>query len=385
MEYTPTPLRLLLAAIIGCWLFATAPTTFGQPLAQGFGVAPGVLIDPENGVAYLMTPTRQVEAVTLENGEVVWSTTAAARPVAVRQNRIVAQVETPGAADSTLGLVALGAADGNVMASATIDLGPGVVCSIDDGQEHQFAIGVGGYDASLGPVLWRYYQQKISGPAEPPAPPLERFGAFNVTGEAVMTPVPGGGSGRQSGAPPYSQPRILRLITENPARDQVILDLETGRRYRLDGGPVPADPDAGTTGANPWPPTGGLIITEGRPGEEFPPTRRIPGEQFARSSDRRHIVASTFGGKIEAIEPYRWTVYETGSFEVAAQFIAQTSLAPFVLTDDRILYLRQSFQRRENGKLQNNPPALIARDVESGRIVWTRPVRETRYQGSIPE
>lgn len=388
MRLTPTRPRLPLAAIVGC-LFAVASTAFGQ--VEGFSVAPGVLIDPANGVAYLMTPERQVEAVALDSGGVVWSSSAAARPITIRGERIIAQVEST-EASATLTLVALDSTNGEPAGPPqTVDLGPGVVSSIDDGLEHEFVVGTAEADSRSGPVVWRYYEQKPSGPFEPPPPAFERFGALDVSETASITPLPVGGSSRQSGQPPYSRPRVSRPASEEPPPGTVILDLATGLRYRPDGGLVPgvggvvsrvtgAPPDPVTVA----PPTGGLIITEGAIGEEFPPTRRVPGDQFGYSADGRHLVASEFTGVIEAPEPYRWTVYRRGTFEVEARFVAQTSLAPFVLTANRVLYLRQPYQRREGGALQSYPLALVARDAGSGRIVWTRAVRDTRYTGPVP-
>ncbi len=380
-------------AVIGSCLFAVVSTAFGQHAVEGFSLAPGVLIDSANEVAYVMTPQSRVEAITLKDGEVVWSSFAAAKPIAIRGQRIIAQVESA-ETTSILTLAALDIKNGGLLGSGTIDLGTGVNSSIDDGKEYQFAIGAENIDTKTGAVLWRYYFQKLSGPDAALAPAFERFGALNVNETASITKIPGGGFSRETGRPPYSLPRVLRPVSEKPAPDKIILDLGRGLRYRPDGVAVPSpsgvtsSTHASMTGpeaaATVVPATGGLIITEGSPGEEFPITRRIPGDQFAFSVDGRHIVASAFAGKIEAAEPYRWIVYTRGTFEVVARFMAQTSLAPFVLSKDHVIYIRQPYQRRYGGKMQSYPLALVARDAESGRIVWTQPVRDTRYQGPVP-
>ncbi len=383
-------LRHRLAAIAGCLLLVAAGA-HGQQSVEGFRIAPGVLIDAANDVAFLMSPKGQVQAVKLEKGEILWTSSAAARPIALRGERIIAQVEA-GEADAILTLVALAAADGKPAGPAQkIDLGTGVRTSIDDGVENQFVVGTREADARRGPILWRYFEQKLSGPEEDPASPFERFGALDVSDTASISRLSNGGTDRKSGRPPYAAPRISRPGSEVPKAETVILDLETGARYRPDGVSVPSN--GGGTTAPPGdaakavpikPPTGGLIITEGGHDEKAPPTRRIPGDQFAYSVDDRHLAASAFAGVIEAAEPYRWTVYERGTFEIAAQFMAQTSLAPFILTGGRVLYLQQPFQRRVGGQLKNHPLALVARDARTGRIVWTRTVRDTRYQGPIP-
>ena len=382
-------------AVIGSCLFAVVPTAFGQHAVEGFSLAPGVLIDSASRVAYAMTPNSRVEAIALKDGEVIWSSLAAAKPIAIRGERIIAQVESV-ESTSTLTLAVLNISNGELMGSGAINLGMGVISSLDDGKEHQFVIGAENTDTKTGSVLWRYYQQKLSGPDADLAPVFERFGALDVNETASIAKINGGGFKRETGRPPYSLPRVSRPVSEKPAPDKIILDLGSGLRYRPDGVQVPS-PSAATSSTHSIVnapaaaaivvvPPGGLIITEGRPGEEFPITRRIPGDQFGYSvDDGRHIVASAFAGKIEAAEPYRWTIYTRGTFDVVARFMAQTSLAPFVLTKDHVIYIRQPYQRRHGGKMQSYPLALVARDAQSGRIVWTHPVRDTRYKGSVPE
>ncbi len=117
-----------------------------------------------------------------------------------------------------------------------------------------------------------------------------------------------------------------------------------------------------------------------------PPTvNRIPGDQFATSIDGRYIAASSFAGDITAAEPYRWTVYERETLKIIATYLARTSLAPFTVTGDKVLYLRQPYELREAGELRAHPPALVARDTQSGRIAWTHAVRDTRYRGPVPD
>jgi hypothetical protein len=393
MKLKPAPLRFLLAVINSC-LFAVVPAAFGQQAFAGYSLAPGVLIDSDNGVAYVMTPRSRVEAIGLKDGEVVWSSLAAARPIAIRGERIIAQVESA-ETTSTLSLAALDIKSGAAVGFDTVELGSGVISSIDDAKEYQFAIGAESIDTKTGSLLWRFYRQKLSGPDADLAPVFERFGALNVNETAAVEKIPGGGFKRDTGRPPYSLPRVSRPVSEKPAADKIILDLGSGLRYRLDGVQVPSPSGVtssthamvttASTTSTAVPPSGGLIITEGSPGEEFPITRRIPGDQFGYSVDGRHIVASAFAGKIEAAEPYRWSVYRRGTYEVVASFMAQTSLAPFVVSQGNVIYIRQPYQRRYGGEMQSYPLALVARDTKSGRVTWTQPIRDTRYKGTVPE
>lgn len=357
---------------VTCILLATAPAIFGQNPAKGYRVAPGVLIDPDNTSAYLMTPKREVVAVSLEDGEIRWSSKGASKPIAIRGNRLIAQAEKP-EADSMLQIVSIDTANGEIVGSRSIDLGAGVVVSVDDGKDHQFLVGTENYDTLIGPVVWRYFRQEFPGPDEVLPEPFERFGAFDVTEVADSTVIASGGSAKQSGKPPYAQPRVMRPRSEKPAVDKIILDLGSGQRFRLDGAAVANDQDEPAAAVKT--PSSGLYLSEGDQ------TWRIPGEQFCESADGGYIASSTFAGKLDDQEPYRWVVYKRDGFEAVAQFMAKTSLAPFIVAEGRVLYLRQAFQWREGGKLRDYPLALVARDVKSGRIVWTQAVRDTRYRG----
>ena len=389
MNFRLGSLRLMLAVIIsGLFIIAPANSLFAQESGEGFTVSPGVLIDPVSGVAYVMSPTRQVDAVQIGDGKLLWSSSAAAKPIAIRDKRVIAQVE-PAEGSSEITMVALDVDNGQAMGAGTIDLGAGVISSIDDTKEHQFLIGTETSDSTAGGIVWRYYQQKISGPNAAIAPVFERFGALSVNETASLAAIAGGGFRRESGQPPYAGARVLRPASEKPASNAIILDHDSGLRYRLDGVLVPGQ--VNPTGTEPSTeitaiaiPTGGLIITEGPLGDEFPPTRRISGDQFAYSTDGRHIVASKFAAKIEAVEPYRWTIYTRRTYEEVARFMAQTSITNFILSENRVLYLRQAYQRREGGELKSYPLALIARDTNSGQLVWIHPVRNTRYQGPVP-
>ncbi len=378
---------------LGAWVTMFAPAAFSQDPARGLSIAPGVLVDPGNGVAYVMTPRRTIDAVSLSDGELLWSSAAAAKPLAIRGNRLLAHVENP-EPSALLTIAALGTEDGELVSSDSRNLGSRVVASVDDGEEYQFLISTDDADTATGPLLWRYYEQKLRGPEEAPIPVEERFGALNVSESAALSIVVGGGFSRDSGRPPYARPRITRPLSAAPTANAVIRDLESGLRFRADGSPLSAAADAGasavseagsTVAATTRMPAGGLLLP-GVPSVSGPPTvNRIPGDQFAASIDGRHIAASSFAGDITAAEPYRWTVYERESLKVVATYLARTSLAPFTVAGDKVLYLRQPYEFREAGELRDYPPALVARHTHSGRIAWTHAVRDTRYRGPVPD
>lgn len=365
-----------------------------QEPPNGLWIAPGVIANAGDGRVFLMSPEGLVEAIDMVSGNVVWRSTDAAKPIALRGENIIAQTESV-SAPSQLILTSLDKNTGAVRGQNSFDLGSGVDTSIDDGLGRSFLVDTGGVNSTDTDLYWRYFQQDVRARPGPPPPVFERFGSLNVDVDASAVTSGGAGFSRSSGRPPYAKPRVWRVQSESPSETTPIIDMESGQRFRLDGTPVDIGPTGvGTgdgvvagdgTGTVVAPtPTGGLIITEGRPGDEFPPTRRLPGDQFGHSSDERHILSSSFAGRIEATEPYRWRIYERRTFNIAADFMARTSLAPFVAARNRVVYVRQPYQLRVGGRMQTFPLAVVARDASSGEVVWSRALRDTRYDGPIP-
>ena len=385
-QFRSHTLRSGLTAMTAAAIVILSPAQ-AQEEQNGFWIAPGVLVNKEDAAVVLMSPDGRVESIRISDGGVRWRSNDAAKPVALRGANLIAQSED-GGSSSVLSLASLDRRTGALRGQDSVDLGGIVDTSIDQKLGEYFALESESYRTRSGEIFWRYYKRRIGGPEETPPPPIERSGQLIVDQNADISPTPAGFS-RASGRPPYVKPRMARVTPESPARTVAVINMETGQRFRRDGAlvdgvvGVPGTGDGITSGGGDVlvaapPPEGGLYITEGRAGDEFPPTRWLPGEQFGHSSDENHILSSAFTGDIEASEHYRWRIYERRTFELVADFVARMSFTPFVVSGDRVIYLRQPFEQREGRRgMRAFPLAVVARSASTGEIVWTRPVRNT--------
>ena len=65
------------------------------PASEPVELRPGVVVDVQRRVAYVMNPKGGIDALNLNRGNVVWHTDQAARPVGVSGQLLVAQAEVP--------------------------------------------------------------------------------------------------------------------------------------------------------------------------------------------------------------------------------------------------------------------------------------------------
>src|SRR3954451_11434324 len=69
------------------------------PAMDGIELRPGIVIDPDRRVAYIMNPEGGIDAVELTGGRRLWTSRAAAKPLALAEggDLLVSQAEPSGA------------------------------------------------------------------------------------------------------------------------------------------------------------------------------------------------------------------------------------------------------------------------------------------------
>ncbi|MEM8930574.1 MAG: hypothetical protein AAGE94_05335 [Acidobacteriota bacterium] len=137
-------------------LLAMTPTV--AEADTSFELRPGLVIDPSSSTAFLMAPAGAIEAIDLDQGAVRWTSTDAARPLTVVQDRLVAQVERR--APGPLSLVALDAASGRARVTRDVELPDGMIPGVVDGLGVSF---VSRAEAQTSGVLvsWTYDRKSI--------------------------------------------------------------------------------------------------------------------------------------------------------------------------------------------------------------------------------
>src|SRR5262245_40659275 len=150
----------LIAAAVSCPAPGANPKM--QPVASDFQLCPGVVVDPVRGEAYLMNPQRGIDAIELSSGRLIWSSSAAATPLTLSDQRLVAQAETSGDAHSLRIVVLDTKQAGKVVLEASLPLPRDVSPSINNGLGARFTVDARARDGAVS-IWWSFSQRIVSG------------------------------------------------------------------------------------------------------------------------------------------------------------------------------------------------------------------------------
>lgn len=136
----PASLLVFSAMFAGAGMTQDMGQDTTQNTAQGTGAAfelqPGVVIDKDRGIAFVMNPKGGTDALAIASGEILWHSNDAGRPVAVIEDQLVAQVESSQA--GSLELVMIDADSGAVLKTASTALPTGTVARVSNGMGSSF-------------------------------------------------------------------------------------------------------------------------------------------------------------------------------------------------------------------------------------------------------
>jgi len=105
------------------------------------------------------------------------------------------------------------------------------------------------------------------------------------------------------------------------------------------------------------------------------------GRELA-SIDGRHLLRSERTGSTLG-NRYRWTVIDVSGAKIAS-IEAPVSMAHFVVSGNRLLYVAQPSARRVGSQLVQEPMRLRAMDLGSGVELWSAPITDSEYRGPFP-
>jgi hypothetical protein len=80
---------------------------------------------------------------------------------------------------------------------------------------------------------------------------------------------------------------------------------------------------------------------------------------------------------------YRWQLSDAAGTRLG-EFISDYSYRPFDVVDGRLLYVTTPKISIVDGKSKIDMPTLVAVDLGSGKVAWTREVRDPKYRGPYP-
>ena len=329
--------------ILSAMTVAAAAAAAQPPSGSTVELRPGVVIDPERRVAYVMNPRGGIDAVGLSGGELVWHSDDAARPLASSGDVVVAQAEPPkrrAQAANELQVRVLDARTGRQRVAIEQTLPPGTRANVVDTAEGAFAVRARSTPAEA-TLAWEFVEAPRQG-----VPP----GTFDASG-ALNT--------EQRPAPEAAQ-------AKSPSTTGVVrVDLRSGKASSLQPGEeLPA-----------WAQRRADVPAEQR-------VASIPGDQFL-SADGRHVLTSTRVADDRVFDKYQWTVFERNGRRLGT-LRDYRSHAAFIVVGSSIVYEIGPFERRTERGVVTEPLRVRAVDLSKGEEQWARAVRDTEYRGPFP-
>jgi len=307
---------------------------------NAFQFRPGVVVDPARGQIYVMSPDGGIDAVDLTKGERVWNTKAAEKPLGISGNRLVSQAESAGPVNEML-VVAITPEDGKPEASQPVSMPPGVRPSVAPSSRGEF-VAVAQPAAGGADVSWTYSERPRRG-----IPPFAT--------EAL------GSQENPVGVAPAVAPRPRT----------------TSGSYRVNFATGAVTPGAG--------PAAPPAMMAPQVAAVAPAARiaGLPEDQFL-SADGRHVLVSTPTGNDTDWDRYTLTVYERGTGKRVGEFKSHLSVVPFFVTDSRVVLETGPYSRQAEEALVEEPPKIRAVDLQTGKEVWSKEVRDPEFRGPFP-
>jgi hypothetical protein len=330
--------------------------------ALAFVFAQAAVVDPEKSVAYLMAPEARIDEVDLSSGQILATSTRAAKPLLLHDTLLLAQAE-PHEQSEKLRLVRLDAKDLTVSFELDVPRPAGVEALIDDRLGQSFHVSAR-IDSGEIVVQWRSVQRRISGtPTSEPA--------HIATGWARIDPNDGQLTSSGGGEAPIREealPAIVRKLVDSgvlaghPCRAD---DLITAIEYRDDRGAT----------------TARLLRWYKETGEALPEVKLFGSELTFRtfSADCRYLLAS------RAMDGWLWSIYSMTTGDKVAEIHMDAPASQFLIRNGSLIYVSPAIIVRAGGQMKiDQPRRLSAIDLKTGSELWSSPIRETTYLGPYP-
>ena len=371
---------LLCACIVAVLLLIKINATgWATPQSKGFEVRKvtdifefrtGVIVDSNQSTVYLMNLLRGIDAVDLSSGELLWSTTNAAKPLLLYDGRLVAQAE-PATPSNRLRIVVLDAKDaGKLLLEPNVQLPKDIQVAIDDGLGTTFRTSARLHEDKV-IVSWQYSNQHISG--APPGPTAK----VSVTAGTIQIDLKTGNTDslKSEEVPPIPDTQLpdnvaqlIKLGTLPGPLWQVGNVLATIDRIKDKGGQR-------------------TILRRWRreTGQPLPEVVLFGEELTYRytSADGRYLLASK---PLDSAEPHwSWRIFSLETGEQVAEVRNAFPATWFFITASSLILEVPPTGRISNGEMViDQPLRLRAINRETSNQLWEWPLRDTTYRGPYP-
>jgi hypothetical protein len=359
-----TGITVLLCTLSPILIYAAGPAIYE--------LAPGVVVDRDRSAVYAMHQDRSVEAIDLSNGGRLWLSEAAEKPLWVAGDTIYSQ-GFPETYRGNLSVVFLNAADGNASGELEIALPEGVSAPIDQQRGKAFNISFRGDNQDLS-ASWDFLDQSAT---RFPWPDQQQPRVISERGAArldpfsrVATPVSPDAVSARALAPPA----VARLLSDGDMREPFWL----------------ADTVAATVSNQPRSGGGRQIVLQRwdiASGDRRADSVLFEGQTVTQmaSSDQQHLlVSSATLETVSGMHQYRWSLFSLETGEAVAELSMNSSFMPFSVVGGTLLQVTQPFGHRVEGNWVEVPPQIRLVDLQSGAVLWARPIRDTLDRGPVP-
>ena len=369
-----------LAAVVGLSTAAVAaaagidlPSAAALRRAESaFELCPGVVVDPTGGALYLMSPEGGIEKVSVASGEVLWSTTQGAKPLALYGDLLMAQSVPGGAAAGVLEIAFLDVlAGGERRGAVSTALPQGVQGVVDEQMGRSFvarATVLGGEPR----ITWEYTERYVAGAAPRPGEPLEqRQAAAYRLDVAAGRAVPMDAAEAPPAGP--ALPPSVRSWVDSAVGSSGVLragNLLAATRVHRDGG------RRQRISLKRWHAASGVQLPEvdlfGRPFIlQFP------------SSDQRHLLVAE-RARPGDFDEYQWSIFSLETGRRLGQLHHHRSHAWFFVAGETLVYVEPPHGRLVGDEWIDQPRKLRAILLGRASAIWERPLRDTTYRGPFP-
>lgn len=373
-------MRKKIALLIGLAVMpvAAASAQIGAPSPESlrrseaaFDLVPGVLVDRLGNRIFLMSPERGIDALSLSSGNLDWSSDAAAKPLAIYGDVLIAQADSA-SASARMEVVLLDAnRGGSPLETLALALPAGVFGRVDDGMGASFRATATVRDG-VPLISWQSTNRRTKGTAPEPGETLERSQSAGYALDIQslrLVPV---------AAPAAPQ---ARAVLPQAVRAAVAAE-------RFAEGPYEAGQVLAATqvvASNPNSPRLVLRRWDAGSGTALPEVELVRGPIILQlpSVDRRHLLVSESVAPGDA-EEYRWSLFSLETGEQVGQIRHARSHAPFFVAGRSLVIESPAYGHRVGEEWVDEPRMVRAVVADGGALIWERPLRDTAYRGSYP-
>jgi hypothetical protein len=339
--------RPLSAVGLALAVFMPLPAAWSQADVKSFELRPGVVVSLDKNEAYVMKPEGGIAAVGLAQGNELWRSGEAAKPLTVSGDLLISQAE-PKAGERALRIVTLNtSADGRAEVQQNVELPNGVNAMIVETPNRSFKA-VARVVTGEAAVAWEYAERPLRG---------MRMGQEVLPEESA--PAPG-----------RDEPRGRRALEEEEEEEEGGNMQVTNGSFRLNlkSGEVTAK-RLGSNAAD---------RRALRAAQSAPPARvaGVPEPQF-KSADGRYVMHPEQVADDTVWDKYLWTVYDAGTGERIGQVKSHVRYAPFFVAGKLIVTTTGPGLRQTAQGAVEEPLQVKAFDLTTGELAWAQPIRDT--------